>query len=526
MLDAASDQGEVDTDGPVVETTAGRVKGVRFGPTARFLGIPYGAPVGVAARFQPPSPAAPWAGVRHALVPGGAAPQAPRDRTDERRAAEEAFLSGFQNGPQGEDCLHLNIWSQTPLEAARRPVLVWLHGGHFSSGSAHEQAAYDGTNLSRRGDVVVVSVNHRLNVLGFLDLSAFGERYARSGTVGMLDLVLALGWIRDNIARFGGDPDCVTIFGQSGGGAKVAALMAMPSARGLFHRAIMQSNCALRLTPRETARRLADAVLDELGLGPRDVDRLHDVPYAALSVAERAAVARLCPPANPARRNHRIRWEPSVGGEDLPVHPFEPEALALSADIPLLVGTTLNEFTSGIGLTDCDAMDEAAFDSALAASFGDTAAEVARVMRERYPHAIPFDRLSRAYGATIRACAVLQATRKAAQGAAPAFLYWFTWQTPVLGRRPRAYHNAELPFVFANSDRCATATGGGAAARRLAGQMADAWIAFARSGDPGHADLPAWPRFDARSVPTLRFDDPCLLELDPDGAERAVAGLA
>jgi para-nitrobenzyl esterase len=517
----------VSTDTPVIDISGGRVRGFLRDGIHTFLGIPYGADTGGAPRFKPPRPAPPWSGVRLAYRHGDACPQVARTHGIASEAAflEEAFLLGFVDGPQSEDCLRLNVW--TPgLDTGRRPVMVWLHGGHFSVGSGHDQASYDGANLARRGDVVVVTLNHRLNVLGHLDLSAFGDDYAGSGNAGMLDIVLALQWVRDNAAAFGGDPDCVTIFGQSGGGAKVTTLMAMPMARGLFHRAIVQSNCALRQLDQDMATRLAGAVLDELGLSPADIGRLHELPYSVLSRAELAAVARLCPPGNPARRNRRVRWEPVVDGRILPHHAFDPAAPAISADVPLLVGTTLNEFTHAVGAPQLDAMTEEEVRQALRGAFGPSADAVHRTFRERHPSLSPFDLMSRAYSATIRECAVIQARRKAAQRAAPAWLYWFQWQTPVLDGRPRAWHNAELPFVFANAGRCATATGGGPEALELGDRVSDAWIAFARHGDPNHSGLPRWEPVGEDGATTMILDSVCRAEIDPDGPERAVTGAA
>lgn len=515
------------TDTPVVDTPAGRVRGFSRDGIHTFLGIPYGAPTGGQARFRPPRLPEPWTGIRAALAYGAICPQAPRIETapSELAFVEEGFLLNFADSYMSEDCLRLNVWSPG-LDGRKRPVMVWLHGGHFASGSGHEQAAFDGTALAARGDVLVVSLNHRLNVLGHLNLGGIDAAYAGSANVGMLDIVLALEWVRDSIGAFGGDPDCVTIFGQSGGGAKVMTLMAMPAAAGLFHRAIMQSNCALRQTDPDMSLRLTDAVLAELGMADHAIARLQDVPYPVLSRAERAAVARLCPPMNPARRNTRVRWEPVVDGAILPEHSFDPGAPAISRSVPLLVGTTLNEFHHGVGNPAVEVWTDDDVRASFAGAFGDSAAAIDDLFRQRHPDARPFDRLSRAYSATIRECAVVQARRKTELQGAPAWLYWFQWQTPVLGGRPRAYHNAELPFVFANAERCATATGAGPDALDLAARMADAWIAFARSGNPNHPGLPDWPPFSPGATPTMIFDVPCRFDLDPDGPERAAVGHA
>jgi len=518
----------VSTCAAPVETSAGRVRGFERAGIHTFLGIPYGASTSGQARFRTAAPAVPWAGIRAALAYGSACPQADRrlGQPSERAAVEEAFLMGWNDTRHDEDCLRLNVWTPGPAPGAKRPVMVWLHGGHYSAGSANEAAAFDGTNLSRRGDIVLVSVNHRLNALGFLNLEAFGESFAGSANAGMTDIVLALRWIRENIDAFGGDPGNVTIFGQSGGGGKVTTLMAMPDAAGLFHRAIVQSNCALRQMPMETSLRLTFTVLRELDIPASDVRRLREIPYEAISRAERAAISKLCPPPNPARRNRRIRWEPVVDGVTLPDHAFGDRGPAVSSNVPLLVGTTLNEFHNGVGNDLPETTTEADLSASLEASFGDTAARIRETFRSNHPGGSPFDILSRIYGATIRQSAVNQATMKMRQAAAPAWLYWFTWHTPVLDRRPRAYHNAELPFVFANAERCATATGGGDAALALEASVADAWIAFARCGNPNHDGLPEWPCFAAEGAPTMVFDNDCFVASGTDEEERKLVGEA
>lgn len=492
-----------------------------------FLGIAYGADTSGAGRFMPPRPAEPWTGVRLAYRYGDIAPQPPRQPAslDDSGFMEDALLNQLQGGWESEDCLRLNVWTPA-LDTGKRPVMVWLHGGHYALGSGHDLAAYEGTNLAHRGDVVVISLNHRLNVLGHLNLSRCGEAFAASPNVGMLDIVLALQWVRDNIAAFGGDPDRVTIFGQSGGGGKVTTLMAMPAATGLFHRAIVQSNCALRQMDIDTSLAMTDAVLNELGMADADVVQLQNLPYEQLSRAELAAVAKLAPQPNPARRNRRIRWEPVVDGKILPRHGGWPDAPQGSASVPLLVGTTLNEFTHAIGRPGVEHMTFEQVADDFSSSFGPSAEEVMSTFRKIYPEARPFDILSRAYSATIRECAVQHAQGKAALGAAPAWLYWFCWQTPLLDGRPRAYHNAELPFVFNNVDHCWPATGGGADAVELGKAISDAWIAFARHGNPAHSGLPDWPSVTPDGAQTMIFDTISRFETNPDQAERLVSGAA
>src|SRR5438067_10698482 len=267
---------------PIVETVSGKVRGSTLAGIHAFKGIAYGAPTGGAHRFQPPRPAEPWAGVRDALALGGRAPQWQGAPT--RRPGMASFLGPVDTSPGTEECLSLHVW--TPgLDAAKRPVMVWLHGGAFHFGSAN-RAVTDGANLARRGDVVVVSVNHRLNILGHFDLSGIGgERYAHSGNAGVLDLIAALEWVRDHVERFGGDPGNVTVFGESGGGGEVSVLLAMPAARGLFHRAIIQSGESVRVSTRQRATALAEAALQQLGVTRDSIDRLETIPVEQLVAA-------------------------------------------------------------------------------------------------------------------------------------------------------------------------------------------------------------------------------------------------
>lgn len=507
----------------VVETSAGRVRGFISGGIHTFRGIPYAASTEGAARFMPPARLVPWAGVRSALYYGPVCPHGPRAGW---ARDEEAFVFEWDDGQPGEDCLRVNVW--TPGLGGRRPVLFWIHGGQFLAGSGQELKSYHGENLSRRGDVVVVTVNHRLNVLGYLDLSAYGGRYASSGNAGMLDLVAALEWVRDNIASFGGDPGNVTIFGQSGGGAKVSALLAMPAAKGLIHRAAVQSGSGLRMVNAEYSARLAAGTLAELGLSGSQVDQLQTLPHARLFGAAMAAQRELSRgaaggPGGLARlvTTDRQGLAAVVDGRVLPAHPFDPTAPAVSADVPMLIGSTLNEFANEIQREGIEAITEQELVSRATAAYGEAAARVVAAYRGAYPGERPPDTFSRISAAVHRHNAITQATRKAAVGRAPAFLYWFTWQTPILDGRPRAFHCAELPFVFDNADRCAAMTGGSAEARQLADRMSEAWIAFARAGNPSHAGLPPWPAFTPERGEVMVFDRSCALQQDPDRLPRS-----
>ncbi len=493
--------------GAVVETTAGKVRGTLVQGVHTFKGVPYGDSTAGANRFMPPRKPRPWTGVRDATQLGHRAPQ---------------LLSAFhgqvppevevmdRNEPMGEDCLVLNVW--TAGLSGRRPVMVWLHGGGYTSGSGGF-ICYDGTELARKHDVVAVTLNHRLSALGYLYLAGTGgERYADSSNLGNLDIIAALEWVRDNIGAFGGDPANVTIFGQSGGGGKVSSLMAMPAAKGLFRRAIVQSGADVRGVSREAANRTAEMYLSRLGLTPQRLDELHRLPVERL-------IAVTAPEAGP-----RLALAPVVDGRSLPADPFDPVAPALSARVPLLIGTVETEVAFFPGQM-LDPMDRRELHSRIKrivprASDAEVDEVIAAYRRGR-PHDSNTDLyLIIASDATFRAGVLTEAERKAAQGTAPVYQYYFTWRSPVRGGKLRSFHTVEIPFVFDNVDAARSMTGSGRDRYLLASRMSGAWTAFARTGDPNHALLPAWAPFDDMRRATMVFNDECRLVDDPHGAEQ------
>jgi para-nitrobenzyl esterase len=505
---------------PIVETAAGKLRGSAQAGIHAFKGIPYGAPTGGANRFMAPQPPAKWAGVRDAVAYHGHAPQLPG--RPERRPELRTILGPPDTTPQGEDCLTLNVWTPGLGDGTRRPVMVWLHGGAFAYGSGN-RAVTEGANLARRGDVVVVSVNHRLNIFGFLHLAEIGgERYRHSGNAGMLDQVAALEWVRDNIDGFGGDPGNVTIFGESGGGGKVSVLLAMPAARGLFHRAVIQSGATIRVSTRERADALAGAVLQELGLGRGQCDRLQSVPLerlaAAIAPASRAVGPRRLPLLD------RYDFGPVADGIDLPTQPFDPAAPALSDDIPLLIGGTKEE--SGFFLADDDEvwhrrLTEDSLRSRIEAVAGAEAGRVIDLYRTLDPEGSREDRLIAMLTASnfwIRT--VLLAERKAARpvlnaNGAPVYAYSLDWRSPACDGRLKAHHAMDLPFVFDTTDVPDT-TKGAAGARELAAVVSAIWVGFARTGSPEHPALPRWPAYTVDERATMSLDAECRTVTDPD----------
>jgi para-nitrobenzyl esterase len=506
-------------EAPVVEIAAGKLRGAFSAGIYSFKGVPYGASTAGRNRFKPPEPPVPWAGVRDALVYAGRAWQLPN--RPKRRPVLETLLGPADTTPEGEDCLALNLWTLGLGDGAERPVMVWLHGGAFGYGSGN-LAVTDGANLARRGNVVVVSVNHRLNIFGFLHLADIGgPAWANSGNAGMLDLVAALHWVRDNIPAFDGDPGNVTIFGESGGGGKVSVLLAMPAARRLFHRAIIQSGAAIRVSTRERAHALVEAVLKDLGVAHGDCERLQSVPAERLL----AAIA-------PASRGvGRSRWPlldrydfgPVVDGSDLPQHPGEPGVPAISDDIPVMIGGTWEE--SALFLADDDtvwngSLSEAELRQRLAAVAGAQTDELLAAYRTAMPQASPSDRLIAVLtGSNFWIRTVLLAERYVARRRALVYMYSLDWQSPAHEGRLKAHHAMDLPFVFDNTD-VADTTAGAAGARDLAARMSATWIAFARSGNPDNSAIPSWPAYTTEDRATMIFDTECRVTHDPDREAR------
>lgn len=493
--------------GAPVDTAAGKIRGFVDRGVHVFRGIPYG----VAERFKAAVPPTPWTGVRDMLGWGFTAPQSPSP------PHQNAYSLVASDKPlqvaQSEDCLALNVWSPGLGDGAKRPVMVWLHGGGFVSGSA-STAVHDGRNLAKAGDVVVVSLNHRLNVLGFTHLD--DPEFAQSGNVGVLDIVAALQWVRDNIEQFGGDPANVTLFGYSGGGQKISALMAMPLAQGLFHKAIVQSGQNPLLLTAEQASANTRALYDVLGLAQGDARGLQSVPLDALL----AAFARvwMAPPRQvwglPAR------FSPVVDGSVIPAHPYQ--ALEISADIPLIIGSMKEEMAGFTLMQDPDALQMSASDlkARLSPYLGAGTDRIIDGYRAIHPDYSPWDLYSLiSADAPTRINSILIAEKRHALSRAPTFMYRVDWQTPVFGGIMKAPHGLEVPLVFRNVLEDSGLNGGGEDAFALSREISGAWVAFARSGRPDTSDHP-WPAYDLAQRSTMLFDRITRVEADPDAAER------
>ncbi|HEY2145860.1 MAG TPA: carboxylesterase family protein [Steroidobacteraceae bacterium] len=481
------------------DTAYGKVQGIQTAGVKEFKGIPYGAPTGGRNRFMPPKKPAAWKGVRECLAHGQISPQVPADL---RSDYAMMIHWDYQPGGMGEDCLSLNVWTPGLKDGAKRAVLVSFHGGGFTTGSGNAMG-YDGAQLARFGDVVVVTVNHRLGVFGYTQLADLGApaEFAYGGVAGIMDLTASLQWVRDNIENFGGDPNKVMIFGQSGGGAKTSSMLANPAARGLFHRAAVQSGSMLKFVARDRATQNSEALLKQLGIAKSNVADLQKVSWQQLLEAQAAASA-----SAPG-----LGGGPVLDGKYLTHDPFDPVAPPESADIPLIVSTTLED--AALALTNFT-LNEADLKALLEKRYNDKGTDILAMYRKYYPEKSPYLIQAQVFtDAGFRRSAFKQAELKAAQARGAIYMYEWDWPTPSFGGRYGAVHGLDVSGSFREARD-------GNDMARVADQLSSCWVAFAKTGDPNNSRIPPWPTYDAKSRATMVFGTPTQMENDPRGEIR------
>ena len=497
----------------VANTQYGKVRGYILRGIHTFLGIPYGADTSGENRFMPPKKPTSWTDIKPAVWWGNSAPQ-----IMEKRYANEyaSFVDHWNYDDVSEDCLKINVWTPA-LDNKKRPVIVWLHGGGFVNGNGIEQDGYHGENLSRLGDVVFCSLNHRLGALGFTNLAkAGGDKLAASGNVGMLDIVAALEWVRDNITNFGGDANNITIIGQSGGGAKVCTLTAMPSAKGLFHKAVALSGSSLNGLSKEYAEKLGEMVLKEAGLSAGEIGKLQQIPWREYIDIANRATAKM---ADEAKRLNLARggFAPVADGRFLDEGTFYTSNSHFSADVPMIICTTFNEQSPSRVDSALENISINEVKEKLKSRFGEKTGEIVDSYAKVFPDKKPVEIWSMVM--SNRKGAIATANAKAKQKA-PVYLAWFGFQPPLFDGRMRAFHCDDICFWFYNTDLMLTHTGGGARPRRLSEKMAKSFLNFVRTGNPNGGGLPNWAKYTSEKGETMILNDECVLKNDPDREAR------
>jgi para-nitrobenzyl esterase len=517
-------------DGPVLQigdnialanTQYGKVRGYILRNIYYFLGMPYGADTSGANRFMPPQKPKPWTDIYPAIWWGNTAPQNMENRYANKYAS---FRDHWNYDDVSEDCLRINVFTPAINDGQKRPVIFWIHGGGFTNGNGIEQDGYNGENLARLGNVVFCSLNHRLGPLGFANFAAVGgEKFAASGNVGMLDIVAALEWVRNNIANFGGDPENVTIMGQSGGGAKVCILTAMPAAKGLFHKAVILSGASTKVGEKENSEKLGAYVLKEAGLAPAQIAKLQEMPWKDYYAVATKAQQKLRAGMGGGIAGMWLGFSPYVDGSILPQHPYYPEAAPTAAEIPMIISSTFNEQSPS--WTDA-ALENVTLDQVVekvreragfSAGFGDRAREVVEAYAKAFPDKRPVEIWSMV--SSNRQGVVNLADAKSKQ-AAPVFVGWFGWQPPLFDNRIRAFHCLDICFWFYNTDLMISHTGGGAKPRKLSEKMAGYLLQFMKAADPNGKDLLPWPKYTPANGETMILNDVCEVKNDPDREAR------
>ena len=504
----------------VANTEYGKVRGYVLRGINHFLGMPYGADTSGANRFMPPQKPKPWTDVYPALWWGNTAPQNMDNRYSNKFAS---FRDHWNYDDVSEDCLRINVFTPAINDGKKRPVLFWIHGGGFTNGNGIEQDGYNGENFARLGNVVFCSINHRLGPLGYCNLAGVGgEKFAASGNVGMLDIVASLEWVRDNIANFGGDPGNVTIMGQSGGGAKVCLLTAMPCAKGLFHKAVVLSGASLKAAEKVPSEKLGATVLKEAGLAPNEMDKLQSIPWKdfyAIATKAQQTLAREAGPGGGLTRG----FSPVVDGTVLPQHPYFPDAAPTAAGVPMIISSVQDEMSptwadsSLESITLDQVVEKLKQRAGFGAGFGDNARQVVDAYTKAFPGKKPVEIWSLASSNRQSVVALADAKSKQSAGV---YVNWFAWQPPLFDNRLRAFHCVDISFWFYNTDLMFTHTGGGPRPRAVSEKMAGALLQFMKTGSPNGAGLPNWPKYSTGKGETMIFDDVSVARNDPDREAR------
>jgi para-nitrobenzyl esterase len=494
------------------DTQYGKIRGYILNGVYTFLGVPYGADTSGSNRFLPPRKPEPWTDVKPTIWWGNSAPQIMDNRYANPHAS---FADHWNYDDVSEDCLRLNIWTTGIADGKNRPVLVWLHGGGFTNGNGIEQDGYHGENLSKQGDIVFVSINHRLGPMGFTDLSGVGgEKYAASGNVGMLDIIASLDWVKDNIKKFGGDPNNVTIIGQSGGGSKVTSTLAMPASKGKVHKAVALSGSMLKGIDPSYSKKLGEYVMFEAGLTPATLDKLQEIPWRQyLDIAYRALEKM----RNENTGSSRTGFAPVADGIHLPSGEFFAEPKGNGSEVPLLICTTFHEWNPTRTNAELDAIDFDGVIEKLKPRFGDQSENIVKAYQANFPDKKPAEIW--ALILSNRMSAVNTANAKSKQNM-PVYMAWFGWEPNLYNGRMRAFHCIDICFWFANTDRMYTHTGGGSRPRKLSERMSDALLAFMRTGNPNTSKLPTWPVYTPEKGETMVLNDSSEVHNDPDRSAR------
>ncbi|MEN2280854.1 carboxylesterase family protein [Algoriphagus sp. SE2] len=500
---------QIGDDIAVANTDSGKIRGYILNDVYTFLGVPYGADTSGKNRFMPPQKPEKWTGIKPTIWWGNTAPQI----MDNRYANPDySFADHWNYDDVSEDCLRLNVWTPA-LDNKKRPVLVWLHGGGFTNGNGIEQDGYHGENISKNGDIVFISINHRLGPIGFTDLSGVGgSKYANSGNVSQLDIIASLEWVRDNISNFGGDPGNVTIMGQSGGGAKVTATMSMPAAKGLVHKGVPLSGSMLRANDQEYSRKLGEYVMKEAGLTPDTIDKLQELSWREYIDVANKALAKMRKD-NPTP-GFRGGFGPVADGVNIPKGEFFSDPNGLGSDIPMMICTTFHEWNPTRTSPELEKIDWAGVVEKIEPRFGADSEKIVNAYRQDFPEASPADIWAMVL--SNRQGAINTANAKSKQKA-PVYLAWFGWKPNLYSGRMKAFHCIDICFWFDNTDRMYTHTGGGDRPRKLSKAMSASLLAFMRTGDPNAGKLPTWPRYSAENSETMILNDKSQVRNKPDG---------